>query len=72
MRLDPRSIHSLDQVVMVKGDLMDVETIAHHVIDGVYMKVFRAPKAGLFIGQHAHMNSTQSSAATLATGSADS
>ncbi len=53
--MNPRDIHSLDQIVMLEQDMaLAVETLAHHVIDGVYTKVFRASKAGTILGQHSH------------------
>lgn len=40
---------------MRQGEMgREVDTLAHHVIDGVYTKLFLAKKAGTFIGQHAH------------------
>lgn len=54
--MNPRDIRTLEQVKMQQADLeVDVETLAHHLIDGVYTKVFCAKKAGTFIGQHAHV-----------------
>ncbi|SRR5260221_1091969 len=48
-----RDIHSLDGIKMLQEGV-EVETLAHHVIDGVYLKIFVARKAGTFMGQHAH------------------
>ena len=54
--MNPRDIHSLDAIPMLEQDMtVSVEILAHHVIDGVYTKVFRAPKAGTFLGQHSHV-----------------
>lgn len=53
--MNPRDIHRLDDVRLIKdAEGFEVDTLAHHFIDGVYTKVFIAKKAGTFIGQHAH------------------
>ena len=55
MRLDPSQITSLEQVVMQPGNMgVEVETLGQHTINGVHTKVFRAKKAGTFIGKHKH------------------
>lgn len=53
--VNPRLVHSLAQITLIqdaKG--FEVETLAHYLIDGVYIKPFVAKKAGTFMGQHSH------------------
>lgn len=54
--MSPRDIHSLEGLVMIEDATgYIVDTLAHHLIDGVYSKVFVARRAGTFIGQHSHV-----------------
>jgi mannose-6-phosphate isomerase-like protein (cupin superfamily) len=53
--MNPRQVHSLAQVRMIKDAAgFEVETLNHYLIDGVYIKPFVAKKTGTFMGQHSH------------------